>query len=170
MMNSNPTSTKPLPQVKQVGEAEMYHGTILAGLIALLGFLGFLDASYLTAKHYFTLPLPCSLTQGCDTVLTSAYSTVAGIPVAFFGALYYLTILFCAVYLLTAENPRRLIVRFIFILTSAGILLSLVFLYLQIFVIHALCMYCLGSATSTLLLFILSFFLQRSMRMKANNS
>ena len=124
--------------------------------IAALSFLGFADAAYLTAEHYLKLPLPCSLTQGCDTVLTSAYATFGGIPIALFGALYYLILIVFALMLLTSETQNKKIMRLIFVMTAAAVLASSVLVYLQFFVIHALCMYCLVSAGLSLLLFLVS--------------
>ncbi len=164
MTTSNQQSTKHLPRLVRSLDEGGPRLNILTAIIAVISFLGFLDASYLTAEHYFTLPLPCSLTHGCDAVLTSSYSTIAGIPVAFFGILYYLTILFCAVYLYTSEKRNAFVARLIFIIISLGILAYLGFIYLQLFVIHALCIYCLGSAALTLLLFILSILLEKSVR------
>lgn len=156
MMNSNQPSTKLslLPRVP-----------LLALLI--LSFLGFADAAYLTADHYLKLPLPCSLTQGCDLVLTSKYATIGGLPIALFGALYYLVILFLSLYVYTvytSQNPNLLAVRAIFGLTLTSLAIYICLVYLQIFVIKALCMYCLGSALVTLILFIFSWVLLRTLR------
>lgn len=149
-MNSNQLSTKPSRHPKK-----------LIFLIAALGFLGFADSAYLTAEHYFKLPLPCSLTQGCDIVLTSKYSQLGPLPIAIFGALYYLAVLALAVHLLTEERAERKYVFAVLNLTTVGVLTSSVLTYLQVFVIGSLCLYCLGSAAISLLLFISSIFLVR---------
>lgn len=122
-------------------------------LTALFAFLGFADAAYLTADHYFALPLPCSLTDGCDAVLSSQYSMIGPLPVALLGAAYYLTVLFLSVYLYTSDPPKVSTARLIWLLTGTGILASAYFVYLQIAVIEALCMYCLASALTSGLLF-----------------
>jgi uncharacterized membrane protein len=128
----------------------------------LASFLGFADATYLTADHYFTLPLPCSLTNGCDEVLRSVYATVGPVPLALLGAAYYLAILICAIQLYTSEHPGTIWVRALFYLSTAGLLVYGVLIYLQAAVIHAFCAYCLGSALFTLLIFISALVLLRS--------
>jgi uncharacterized membrane protein len=66
---------------------------IIFGLI-VVSFLGFLDATYLAAKHYLGAPIACSIFEGCEKVTTSQYAAVFNIPVALLGALYYLLFLF----------------------------------------------------------------------------
>jgi len=50
------------------------------GSTLALSFVGFLDASYLTAKHYLNFEIPCSILNGCEQVLTSQYATLFGVP------------------------------------------------------------------------------------------
>lgn len=126
---------------------------------ALFAFLGFIDAAYLTVDHYLAVPLPCSLTAGCDTVLNSAYATVGPIPLAAIGAAYYLLALLLAVYIYTSESPYTGAARAIWILSGMGVLASFFYIYIQIFIIQALCVYCLGSALTSILLFVASSFL-----------
>ena len=121
---------------------------------AIFSFLGFLDAAYLTAEHYLGLPLPCSILQGCEQVTNSPYSVFIGVPVALFGAVYYLAIFI----LITAyfDSGRAKILSFLARFSVLGFLASLYFLYLQLFVIGAVCIYFLGSLATSALLFILS--------------
>ncbi len=138
--------------------------------LAALALLGFADASYLTADHYIKLPLPCSLTGGCDRVLGSQYATIGAIPISLIGVLYYLTLLAIAAYLLSVETPEAVPAKTALGITGVGLAVSLFLLYLQIFVIHALCMYCLGSATLSLLLFTVSILLVRRLRVREGNA
>lgn len=118
-----------------------------------IAFLGFADATYLTNEHYFSIPLPCTIFHGCETVLTSPYSVIFGIPVALLGVLYYLTVfilLVCAI-----DMQKKICARLAMVCTPLGFLASLYFVYLQIFVIKALCLYCMVSATTSTILFIL---------------
>ena len=57
-----------------------------ASLVALIGLA---DSVYLTVHHYTNEPVPCSLIEGCESVLTSPYAEIGGIPLAAFGALAY---------------------------------------------------------------------------------
>lgn len=122
----------------------------------ILSAAGFLDASYLALLHYTGAGASCFLVEGCDEVLTSPYSTVWGIPVALAGVLYYAAV-FLFVLLYYAERREEYLL-YIAYGTFAGFFASLGFLYLQIFVIQALCIYCLISASVSTLLFSLGVF------------
>lgn len=157
MTNSNLSSTPPLPQVP------VRNKTILRLLTAITGvsFIGFVDSAYLLADHYFKLPLPCSITHGCETVLTSPYAMVGPIPLAFFGVLYYLVVMFFALYIYTEASVSRTQILALFALTLVGFLMSIIFMSIQTFIIGAICMYCALSAVCTLVLFILGVWLVR---------
>lgn len=121
---------------------------------------GFVDATYLTTQHYLGLPVACSILKGCEQVTTSPYSLIFGIPVALLGSVFYLTVLILSVIYLDSKKIKFL--NLITKITPVGFLASLYFVYLQIFVIKAICLYCLGSAVTSTLLFIFSLvFLQR---------
>jgi|SRR3989344_4937206 len=149
MMNSNQSSTPRLP---------LHNKLHLA--IAVFAFLGFADSAYLTADHYFALPLPCSLLRGCDVVLTSPYSMVGPIPLAALGVAFYLLALFIAVHAFTSAPSRRLD-RALFGLTVIGFGMSIVFESMQAFLIHAFCQYCALSAVLATLMFIVGLWLIR---------
>ena len=53
-------------------------------LIALLAFIGMVDALYLSIKRNAG-PIPCHVTRGCTDVLTSKYSEIAGVPLSWIG-------------------------------------------------------------------------------------
>ncbi len=61
-------------------------------LLLLFVIIGIIDSAYLTVVHYTTLPLYCP--EGgivnCVQVTTSAYSTVAGIPIALGGLVWFI--------------------------------------------------------------------------------
>lgn len=116
--------------------------------------IGFFDAAYLTIQHYTQFTLPCTITQGCDLVTKSEYSSILGVPVALLGAIYYLTI-FLAVYIII-ETKKTEYLRFIAIATTFGFLFSAWFVYLQLFVINAICQYCILSAITSTTMFIAS--------------
>lgn len=131
----------------------------------LVSFLGFIDASYLSVKHFVGTPLPCSVLRGCEEVTGSQYSVIGGIPVALLGAIYYLAIFVLIFSFLnrklfssgansgTSENQDKLL-KLAARLTIIGLTASLWFIYLQIFVIKAICLYCMFSAFTSITLFI----------------
>jgi uncharacterized membrane protein len=129
----------------------------------IVALLGFADSTYLTVEHYMGVIPPCTLVSGCEAVLTSAYSTIAGVPVSLLGALYYLVICVGVFAYLESKHiaqevkaHHHAILKSVLYLTVLGFLMSMWFLYLQAFVIHFYCLYCLGSATSSTLLFIIA--------------
>ena len=123
----------------------------------ILSFIGFLDATYLTAKHYLGIPINCSLFEGCEKVTSSQYATIFDIPVSLAGAGYYLLIFVLMIAYLDTKKER--ILYFISRLALLGFIASLWFLYLQLFVIKAICLYCMISFTTSTLLFILGLIL-----------
>ena len=122
---------------------------LVAALIALVGMI---DSIYLTVHHYTGVKVPCSVTGGCETVLSSAYSEIAGIPLALFGALAYFTVFSLAT--LAACGDERMW-KFLRVIVALMALFSLWLIYLQAFVIGAFCQFCLLSAGTTLTLFLL---------------
>ena len=122
-----------------------------------LSLIGFLDASYLAVKHYLGEPVVCSLLEGCEEVLTSKYAIVAGVPVALFGVFYYLAVFILII--LYCDTGKTQFLRFAAYLTILGFAASLWFVYLQLFVIGAICLYCMASAITSTILFMLGLFI-----------
>src|SRR6187455_54029 len=73
---------------------------------AIVALFGLADAVYLTVHHYTAEPVPCSLTEGCEQVLTSPWAEIGGIPLAAFGGIAYFVAFSFA--LLTAFGDRRM--------------------------------------------------------------
>src|SRR3989344_1778455 len=127
--------------------------------ILLLSFLGLIDSTYLAIKHYSTSSIPCPPNikeANCDIVTNSTYSTVGPIPLAVFGMLYYLILIILSyIYLKVRHN----MIKFIQILTIIGFLVSTALVYIQLFVLRSICVYCMISAVITTFLLVLSIFL-----------
>jgi uncharacterized membrane protein len=124
--------------------------SILATLVTLIG-LG--DAIYLTIHHLTGEQVPCSIVAGCETVLSSSYATIAGVPLAIFGAIAYF-IAFSLAILTVFGNSKTWFLFGVQIVLMA--LFTLWLLYLQAFVIHAFCQFCLLSAGVTFTLLIIA--------------
>jgi uncharacterized membrane protein len=116
--------------------------------------VGFADATYLTVEHYTSFSLPCTITNGCETVTNSAYSLMFGIPVALLGSLYYVGMLL-AIYVILEFGVKRYL-KYVAMASTAGFVFSLWFVYVQIFLIGAICQYCMISAFTSTLLFAAS--------------
>lgn len=127
----------------------------IAILFLVVSALGFIDATYLSVQHFLGEIPPCTI-SGCEFVLTSAQSTIFGVPVALFGSFYYLFILILSVYHLDTKNKK--ILKTISLISVLGFIVSIYFVYLQFFVIKYICEYCMVSAITCTIMFILGMY------------
>ncbi|MBD3360197.1 hypothetical protein GF366_00175 [Candidatus Peregrinibacteria bacterium] len=125
--------------------------------IVIVAFAGFLDATYLTVAHFSGSELNCSILEGCNEVTASEYSKIFGIPLALMGSLYYITILILT--LLHYDTGNKNVISLVPILTTIGFIFTLYLVYLQLFVINAICVYCMFSALTSTVLFVLGLFI-----------
>ena len=119
----------------------------LHALAALLALVGLADSIYLTVTHLTGEDVTCLASSGCSEVLSSAYASVGNIPLGAFGALGY----FVAFSLATLAAFGYARARTFLTVVVAGMLLTTLWLlYVQAFVLHAFCDFCLLSAALTL--------------------
>ena len=122
----------------------------------ILAGIGLLDSIYLTWVEVTHSEAFCGGSGDCATVANSPYSEIAGIPIALFGMGAYILII-ALLYLETREgfwrNYSQLI---IFGISLAGVIYSAYLTFLEIWVIKAICPYCVVSAIVMLLLFVIS--------------
>jgi uncharacterized membrane protein len=126
-------------------------------LVALISLLGILVASYLTLYKMGVIgALTCSV-GSCETVNTSKWAIFVGAPVAAWGVAFYITVF--AVSLLSLQ-PRHAESRapsiWLTALTGWGVLFSAWLTYLELFVINAICMWCVISAILVTCMFAVS--------------
>lgn len=119
----------------------------LYGMAALLSLGGLADSIYLTVTHLTGENVICLASGGCNEVLGSAYASIGKFPLASFGALGYFAAFSCAT--LAAFGFRRA-QTFLRIVVAAMLAATLYLLFVQAFVLHAFCDYCLLSAGLTL--------------------
>jgi len=120
-------------------------------LAALLSLAGLADSLYLTVEHLEGRSVPCSVTGGCEEVLTSSYAVIAGIPLAAVGAAAYFSVFSLATLAIFGYRTAGILLR---PLVAVMVLMSLWLFYLQAFVIRAFCQFCLLSAAITIGLMI----------------
>jgi uncharacterized membrane protein len=119
--------------------------TRIAIIAAVVGCFGFADSGYLTITHLQGSYIRCG--DDCSAVLGSKYAEgVAGVPLAAFGAMAYGSVIVAAVF---AARGSKLARQALVILATTMALVSLWLLYLQAFVIHSFCKYCLASAAAS---------------------
>jgi uncharacterized membrane protein len=130
------------------------------GMLAF-AILGFLDAAYLTVEHFLNRVPPCSIVHGCEKVTTSSFALIFGVlPMSLLGALYYLSVIVALI--LYLDMRRAFIIKWTARFTIIGFLFSLYLVYLQLFVIKAICQYCMLSALSSTGLFVVGLLMLRS--------
>ena len=114
-----------------------------------LAALGAAVAGYLTYSHYAHVTVACP-TSGCETVQSSAYSEVFGIPVGLLGLVAYLVIL--AALVAPPETSRWLVLG----VALSGFVFSTYLVLVQAFRIGAFCTWCLASDAIVTLIVIVA--------------
>ena len=125
--------------------------------LAALAYAGFVVAAYLTIVHYRGYVSPCYVVHGCETVQTSKYSVILGVPVALAGAVFFGLLFYLSVGLLRARSAT-LILAFK-VLALLGALAIIPLFLLQAIVLKAFCSYCLATEVLMIAIWILSFLL-----------
>src|SRR5918992_3792818 len=117
---------------------------MLAALVALAGLF---VAAYLTLYKMGVIGvLTCSV-GSCETVQLSRWATLFGLPVAAWGVAYYAVVF--ALTLVSVQERfagSRGLSMGLLILTTWGLIFSAWLTYLELFVIHAVCQWCVVSA------------------------
>lgn len=113
--------------------------------VALSG-AGVAISGYLVSKRFTGGALACSRWAKCDTVNNSMYSAIYGVPVSVIGLLGYLVLLGLAVAALSSAVPRRRLVALSLLLALGGVGFSIYLTYVEIYLIQALCSWCVASA------------------------
>ena len=116
--------------------------------------IGLADAIYLTVEHVTGQSLRCTIISGCSEVLSSKYAQVGPVPLAAIGAASYFVVFSLAILALFGYQFARPLLR---IIVGLMFLTTLWLLYLQAFVIHHFCQYCLLSAGVTIMLTLIVF-------------
>jgi len=120
--------------------------------MALLSLPGLAAASYLTYSHYADQPTVCSGIGNCELVQTSEYSTIVGIPVALMGLLYFVALAAVALArLLRAPLAMEWAAPAVFSLSLGGTAFVTYLTSIELFVLHAICIWCVSVAVMTVL-------------------
>jgi uncharacterized membrane protein len=123
--------------------------TILYTVAAIVALAGLADATYLTVQALTGETAVCGGSPDCFRVLASSYAKVAGIPLAAFGLVAYFSVFSFATFAAFGyTGARTLLIPTV----GAMFLATLWLLYVQAFLLHTYCRYCLLSAAITFLL------------------
>ena len=123
--------------------------TILYTAVAVVAVAGLADATYLTVQALTGETLSCGGSPDCFRVLGSSYAKVKGIPVALIGGLAYFSAFTFATFAAFGSARAG---KFLAVTVVTMFLGTLWLLYVQAFLLHAYCRYCLFSAAITFLI------------------
>ena len=120
----------------------------------VLALIGIAVAFYDSYAIYNHQPLWCPPPiDGCNIVADSPYTRIFGLPLGYFGLVFYVY-MFGLVALLAFDPFSRGLRLGTLLYALIGVSLTAGFIYIQVTYIHAFCIYCLISAVATLLFFI----------------
>ena len=136
------------------------------GITLTLSIIGLLISVYLTYVHYDDSVLVCTSGGGCHTVQQSEYATLGPVPIALFGVLMFLTLGALAL-------VRLRDIEFSFVnretaplaawgITLTALLYYAYLVYVELFVLEAICQWCVATTIATIGIFIAESFALRS--------
>lgn len=111
-------------------------------IIIVACLLGIITSIYLTYISFSNTETTfCLSGSGCDIVNQSPYSKLLGLPVSFWGLIGY-----CLIFLILVFYKEKKKWLIIYLLSLGGVAFSFYLTYLEIYVIEAICSYCVISA------------------------
>jgi len=128
----------------------------ISGLI--LSVLGLADATYLTIAHYVsTVTLACPETKfvNCAKVTSSSYSMIHGVPVAVFGLIFFAVMIVLQLPVAWKSTNQRLR-SFRVMFAIVGIMSVFYLVYVELFKLNAICLYCTGAHILTFCVFAIT--------------
>ena len=123
-------------------------------ILAALDVIGLVVASYLSIVEIGGGVPTCGPFEGCEEVALSEYARVGGVPVAVFGVLLSIVLLGLALAWWRTNIYGLLLAHYA--LSLVGVIFDAYFLFLQVFVIEAVCVWCVTYEISLLLRFVLA--------------
>lgn len=114
---------------------------------ALLSLLGLFVSAYLYLYKIGRIGTLACGSGGCETVQASAWSRFAGVEVALIGMVGYGALLLVSLASLQpALSTRRWPATALAVMSGVGVAFTLYLTYVELFVIRAICRWCVGSA------------------------
>ena len=134
---------------------------------AVLSLFGLFVSAYLYLYKIGRIGSLACGAGGCETVQQSPWSRFAGIEVSLIGMAGYAGLLLVSlVALQPGPSTRRWPTSALLLLSGLGVAFTAYLTYLELFVIHAVCRWCVGSAAIIVAIFLLALLdLRRSSRM-----
>lgn len=132
----------------------IHKADILIYLFLILAMIGLADSMYLAVSYFSGSPLSCETIKGCNEVAHSPYAKIAGVPISTMGVFYY--VIAVAGAFLYLIKRRTVYATLLALLTMIGFAASAYFMYVQIALIKAICIYCVASAVVATLMLIIA--------------
>jgi uncharacterized membrane protein len=123
-------------------------------ILAVLDLVGLAIASYLSIVEVGGGVPVCGPLHGCETVAQSEYSRIGGVPVAVYGVALSLILLTLAIAWWRTNLYGLLLAHYG--LSLAGVIFEIYFMYIQIAVIRAVCVWCTSYGLSLILRFVIA--------------
>jgi len=137
---------------------------VLTIFLLIFAFVGIADSAYLADASLTDTTLACSINglEGCNVVAQSEYAHLFGIPLGVYGVVFYVLVFLTGAILLI----KRWRAAYVSLLTLGwfGLLASAAFELIQIFLIKAICVYCLGSAVLSIAIWLLGIWFWKKYR------
>ena len=132
---------------------------------ALASLLGLFVSAYLYLYKIGRIGTLACGSGGCEAVQTSAWSRFLGVDVALIGLLGYALLLLVALLALRSSQVERGPPALLLTgLAAGGVLFTAYLTYLELFVIHAICRWCVGSAAIIVTILVLGLLELRRLR------
>lgn len=137
----------------------------IAIALVFLSIIGIADASYLTYEKFSGKIPVCGESFDCGTVLSSPYASIGPIPLSLLGVLFYFSILIFGCLLVLEQDHLKIrlgtkisfsLKQLLILQASIGFGFSIVLIGIMAFVLEAWCQFCLISAATSTLIFILA--------------
>jgi uncharacterized membrane protein len=136
---------------------------------ALLSLAGLFISGYLYLYKIGRIGSLACGTGGCETVQLSSWSRFAGLEVSLIGVLGYAGLLALSLASLQAGEARSWLVRPLALAAGFGVAFTVYLTYLELFVIHAICRWCVASGAIILAIFVVALLdLRLQSRFKAH--
>jgi uncharacterized membrane protein len=132
---------------------------------ALTSLLGLFVSAYLYLYKIGRIGTLACGSGDCETVQTSQWSRFLGVDVALIGLTGYAVLLVVALMALrSSQVERRPPALLLTALAAGGVLFTGYLTYLELFVIHAICRWCVGSAAIIVTILVLGLLELRRLR------
>jgi uncharacterized membrane protein len=123
-------------------------------ILVVLDMIGLAIASYLSFVELGGGVPYCGELHGCETVAQSQYAWIGPLPVAVYGVALSLLLLTLA--LAWIRTDRMILLDLHYGLSLIGVIFEIYFLSLQLFVIHAVCVWCTAYGLSLVARFLVA--------------